>query len=55
VSFEDADAGIRTYPILVRDTVLVRGGEARAPADVDARRDDSIRSTGLVVVSRASP
>jgi hypothetical protein len=45
-SFDVADAGIRTYPILFRDAVLIRGGEARAPADVDARRNDSIRSTG---------
>lgn len=45
-TFEDADAGIRTYPILFRNAVLVRGGEADAPADVDARRNDSIRSTG---------
>jgi peptidase M23-like protein len=43
-TFDDADAGIRTYPILFRDAVLVRGGEADAPGDVDARRDDSIRS-----------
>jgi hypothetical protein len=45
-TFDDADAGIRTYPILFGDTVLVRGGEAQEPADVDARRNDSIRSTG---------
>jgi hypothetical protein len=45
-SFDDADAGIRTYPILFRDAVLIRGGEARAPGDADARRNDSIRSTG---------
>jgi peptidase M23-like protein len=44
-TFDDADAGIRTYPILFRDAVLIRGGEAGAPADVDARRNDSIRST----------
>jgi hypothetical protein len=43
---EVADAGIRTYPTLFRNAVLVRGGEAHAPADVDARRNDSIRSTG---------
>lgn len=45
-TFEVADPGIRTYPILFRDTVLIRDGEAHAPADVDARRNDSIRSTG---------
>jgi Peptidase family M23 len=45
-TFEVADPGIRTYPIFFRDTVLVRGGEAHEPADVDARRNDSIRSTG---------
>jgi hypothetical protein len=43
-TFDDGDTGIRTYPILFRDTVLVRGGDADAPADVDARRNDSIRS-----------
>ncbi len=45
-TFEDADAGIRTYPMLFRSTVLVRGGEVREPADVDARRNNSIRSIG---------
>jgi hypothetical protein len=45
-SFDDADAGIRTYPILFRDTVLIRGGEEQEPGDADARRNDSIRSTG---------
>ena len=45
-TFDVSDAGIRTYPILFRHTVLVRGGEVHAPADVDARRNDSIRSSG---------
>jgi hypothetical protein len=45
-TFEVADAGIRTYAILYTDTVLVRDGEDHAPADVDARRNDSIRSSG---------
>jgi hypothetical protein len=43
-TFDVADSGIRTYPILFRSAILVRGGEARGPADVDARRNDSIRS-----------
>ena len=45
-TFDVADAGIRTFPILFRHAVLVRGGETHAPADVDARRNDSIRSSG---------
>jgi hypothetical protein len=45
-TFDVGDPGVRTYPILFRDAVLVRGDEAHAPADVDARRNDSIRSTG---------
>jgi hypothetical protein len=43
-TFDVGDPGPRTYPILFRDTVLVRGGEARASGDVDARRNDVIRS-----------
>jgi hypothetical protein len=39
-------AGLHTYPILFRDTVLVRGGEERQPGDVDVRRDDRVRSSG---------
>jgi peptidase M23-like protein len=39
-------AGLRTYPILWRDTVLTRGGDERGPAEVDARRDDRIRRAG---------
>ena len=45
-TFEVSDAGVRTYPILFRNTVLVRGGDTHVPADVDARRNDSIRSSG---------
>ena len=45
-TFDGADAGIRTYPILYSDTVLVRDGEEHARGEVDARRNDSIRSNG---------
>jgi peptidase M23-like protein len=34
--------GLRTYPILFRDTLLVRGGEVTR-GDADTRRDDRIR------------
>jgi peptidase M23-like protein len=41
--FGNEIAGLHTYPILFRNTVLVRGGEARAPGNADARRNDFIR------------
>jgi peptidase M23-like protein len=41
--FGNEIAGLHTYPILFRNTVLIRGGKAHAPGDADARRNDFIR------------
>jgi hypothetical protein len=41
-----AQQGLRTYPLLLRDVVLVRGGQQATPLHVDPRRDDRIRRVG---------
>jgi murein DD-endopeptidase MepM/ murein hydrolase activator NlpD len=35
--------GLRTYPLLLSDVVLVRGGQHSTPPQADPRRDDRIR------------
>jgi len=41
-----AQQGLRTYPLLLRDVVLVRGGQQATPPQADPRRDDRIRQVG---------
>jgi hypothetical protein len=41
-----AQQGLRTYPLLLRDVVLVRGGQQSTPPQADPRRDDRIRQVG---------
>jgi hypothetical protein len=45
-TFGNDVVGLHTYPILFRNTILIRGGEARAPGDADPRRNDYIRNVG---------
>jgi hypothetical protein len=41
-----AQQGLRTYPVLLRNVVLVRGGQQSTPLQADPRRDDRIRRVG---------
>jgi hypothetical protein len=41
-----AQQGLRTYPLLLRDVVLVRGGQQATPLQADPRRDDRIHRAG---------
>jgi len=41
-----AQQGLRTYPLLLRDVVLVRGGQQSTPVQADPRRDDRTRRVG---------
>jgi murein DD-endopeptidase MepM/ murein hydrolase activator NlpD len=41
-----AQQGLRTYPLLLRDVVLVRGGQRSTPVQANPRRDDRIRRVG---------
>jgi Peptidase family M23 len=41
-----AQQGLRTYPLLLRDVVLVRGGQHSTPVQADPRRDDRMRRVG---------
>jgi len=45
-TFGPATRGLRTYPMLFRDVVLVRGGQQSRPRAADPRRDDRIRRAG---------
>jgi peptidase M23-like protein len=42
--FGNEIVGLHTYPILFRNTVLIRDGKARPPGDADARRNDFLRA-----------
>jgi len=35
-----------SYPLLLRDVVLVRGGQQSTPVQADPRRDDRMRRVG---------
>jgi Peptidase family M23 len=41
-TFGPTTLGLRTYPMLLRDVVLVRGGHQSEPPEADPRRDDRI-------------
>ena len=45
-TFGPSTRGLRTYPMLVRDVVLVREGQQSRPLAADPRRDDRIRRVG---------
>jgi murein DD-endopeptidase MepM/ murein hydrolase activator NlpD len=45
-TFGPTTRGLRTYPMLLRDVVLVRGGQQSTPLHADPRRDDHIRRIG---------
>jgi murein DD-endopeptidase MepM/ murein hydrolase activator NlpD len=42
----DSDEQVRTFPILFRDVVLIRGGRESTPAGADLRRGDHVRRIG---------
>ena len=41
-TFDVGDRDLETYPILFRDTIVIRDGFAHAPTDADVRRGDRI-------------
>jgi murein DD-endopeptidase MepM/ murein hydrolase activator NlpD len=41
-TFDVTDDELETYPILFRDTIVIRDGYANAPTDADVRRGDRI-------------
>ena len=42
----DTDDTVRTFPVVFRDVVLIRGGRESTPAGADLRRGDHVRRTG---------
>jgi murein DD-endopeptidase MepM/ murein hydrolase activator NlpD len=46
-TFGPTTLDLRTYPMLLRDVVLIRGGQQSEPPEADPRRDDRIhRASG---------